>query len=173
MWISLLVVERLHGSITMINTIMLGVGIGMAIPCAVLSFVKPTNRCIYYLAIVALIAFVLVQIIIELLFHFNDNTVLDTSLWVAYCIMYVCITASQEVFLTSSLAQMVSSKYQVFADGVRLTVYRLGAVLTLAISALIFDYMIVVSPVHISFMLMCLGLLVWRGKMLSEPVIVI
>ena len=87
--------------------------------------------------------------------------------------MYAFIVIAQEVFPVATLAKMVSSTHQVFADTVRLTVYRLGALLAMASSALVFQDLDVVAPIHGLIMVLLCFLLLIRRKSFQEPEIVI
>ena len=79
----------------------------------------------------------------------------------------------EEVFLTSTLAQLISSKYQVFADGIRLSFYRLGAVVALSASPLIFERMNIVTIVHVCIAIVCFVLLIMRRETFSNPTILV
>ena len=173
MWLPLIVIEKMHWTITTLGFIHIGLGITCIMPCLFFICYNPSNKMVFCIVLSAELGLILIHLIFVVLFHYSNNLFLNIVLWITYCVLYLPSMVVDEVFLVATLAQMVSSKYQVFADGIRLTVYRMGGIVALSISALIFDRMIIVTMVHIGITLWCLVLLIVRRETLRNPTIVI
>ena len=174
MWLSLIVIEKLEWTVTATNLVMTGTSICSLIPCIVMARWTISNKHLFYVAVFSQFAMVLMYIIVEIFFHrVTDNVAVNVFLWSIFDILYASLVIVEEVFLVGTLAKMVSSDHQVFADGVRLTVYRLGAITALSSSALIFEQMDVVAPIHVCIVVVLTICMVMRRRQLKNPVIVI
>ena len=172
-WLPIMVVDKLHWSINTVGIIHIGIGIFSLILCIFFMCYPISNKFLFCIAVLALPAVVMVQLIFTVMFHYNKNFILNIFLWIIFCTMYIFIAAVEEVFLVSTLARMVSSKYQVFADGFRLTLFRMGGVVAFSTSPLIFDKMDIVSYIHISVIMVFLVILIIRRESFKHPTIVI
>lgn len=75
--------------------------------------------------------------------------------------------------LVGILAQLVSSRHQTFADGMRLTFFRTGAVVGFVIYSMIFHWLNVVSLLHIAILMILLVVTVVRRNVLRDPRIIV
>ena len=174
MWLSLIVVEKLHWTLTATNMIMTGTSVSALIPCLIISRWPISNAQLLYVAVCSQFALIVMYIITEIFFHrLTEDFAVNVLLWVVWVTMYAFLVVVEEVFLVGTLAKMVSSEHQVFADGVRLTVYRLGAITALSSSALVFEYMDVVAPMHGCVVVVLAALLVVRRERFKNPKVVI
>ena len=87
--------------------------------------------------------------------------------------MYTILVVGDEVFITGALAQMVSSKYQTYIDGIRLAFYRMGAVVGFAVSTLEYQRMDITSGLHLFIILVSIIILLTRSSVMKNPKIVI
>ena len=174
MWRPLIVIEKMHWTIYSLGFVYIGQGVSCVLPCLFFIFGCTTsNKFIFYVAVLTQPALIFIHVIFIVLFDYNTNLYLNISLWIMYCVLYIPNIVVEEIFLVGALAQMVSSKYQVFADGIRLTAYRMGGITALSMSALIFDRMNIVATVHVGIILLCFVLLIIRRETLKNPTIVI
>ena len=173
MWFSLLIVEKLKWSITAMNDIMLGQGLALMFPCALLMCLSVSNKFVYYIAVGGQIAFIFMEGITLVFFNYNQHFILNILLWVIFSCLYTFQIIVEEVFLVTTLAQMVSSRYQIFADVVRLTVFRMAAVTAMATSAMLFESINIVASIQICMIISGLVLLITRRDSLKDPSIII
>lgn len=82
--------------------------------------------------------------------------------------MVVFVVIADEVFFVGVLAQMVSSEYQIFADGVRLTAYRIAGGIAFYAASYTLDNMFISSGVHIFLIFVSITLLIIRRRTLQN-----
>lgn len=169
MWNPILIVEKMKWSVTVLGWILMGMGTMAMITCLFFLCFYVSNKFIFYSAVFLPIALISLQIITTAFYYHQGNLVFYILLWITYCFLYTFVIAAQEVILVTVIAKLVSSRYQVVADGLRLTMYRCGGVSALSVSAFIYKRMDIVSVIHITLMGLCLILLLLRRKTLGNP----
>ena len=113
------------------------------------------------------------ELIFIVLSNYNKNQVFDYIAWTVFSLLYAFLVVMEEVFLVGCLAKMVNSNIQTFADSIRLTMYRLGALIALLTSALLFQWIEVVGFVHITVIVIGFTLMLIRRKAFMNPTIII
>lgn len=81
--------------------------------------------------------------------YFNANFALDAILASLYCIFFAVSLITEYVFFVNATALLVSSEVQAFAEGVRASFSRFGALTSLLLSPLTFQYLEYVSIVYL------------------------
>ena len=173
LWIPLLILEKLKWPSVTVNLVFVGFGIASLVPLSIVLVAEVTNELMYYVALTSQVAMVLIDVINLVLFEYNKDQILDVCLWVVFCVLSSILILTQEIFLVSVMAQMVGSRYQVLADGIRLTFFRIGSGIALSTSVLIFEYLKDAVPINIGLVLISLILLIVRRKILMDSHIII
>ena len=173
LWKPLLIIEKMGWSNTALNVVVLGEGISCVIPCIILIRYNISDKYMYFIVAGCMLSFGYMEIMYMWLSYFSDILILDVFLWVIFCVLDTFLLIVEEVFLVGCLANMVGSSIQVFSDGVRLTMYRLGSLLALTTSALVFDQILIVGSVHLFIIAVCLVGLYIRRKSFSNQRILI
>ena len=87
--------------------------------------------------------------------------------------MYALLIVMGEVFLVSCLARIVDSNIQAFVDSVRLSAYHYGLLIVLLTAPLIFRWIHIAGPIHLSVILLAFVLLLTGRKFFMNPEIII
>lgn len=173
MWIPMLVMETMNWSVTALNWIIIGVGVSCTIPCLILAFVTISDKFMYVMAMGCILSLAVMESIFIMLPRFNNNLTFDYLVWSVFCMLYALLVVMEEVFLVGCLAKMVTSSIQTFTDSIRLTMYRLGALVALMTSALVFQWIEIVACVHIVIILIGFIILYVRREGFMNPKIII
>ena len=169
----MLVTDTMGWSASSLSWITIGIGVACVVPCIILTFVTISDRQMYIAAMGCILSLSLMETIFIVLSEYNSNQVFDYIAWTVFSFLYAFLVVMEEVFLVGCLAKMVNSKIQTFADSVRLTMYRLGALIALMTSALIFQWIEMVGFVHIGVILIGFVLMVVRRKSFMHPQVII
>ena len=172
-WMIQLVVNKMKWSVSALNGIAFGRGVSCMLHCMILIFVSISNRQIFHMAIASFLSMVIMTGVYMFMFCYDDNTALDIFLWVIYCLLHGVVTLVEEVFFVGVMAKLVSSSMQTFADSIRLSAYRLGALIAFSTSAFAFSSLAEVGTIHIVIMVALVLLLIARRKTIQNPQIVI
>lgn len=97
----------------------------------------------------------------------------DVCLWAMFCVLFACQIIYEDVFLVNAIAKMVSSKYQTFADSIRLSFSRLGALSGMLSAPFLFKYLTIAGLIVIGIILSGCFILVVRRKTFQNPAIII
>ena len=87
---------------------------------------------------------------------------MNILLWVVFCLCYSNIMILKDIFLGGFLAKMLCSKVQASGDSLRLSCQRVGAMIALLLSPLLYDYMKLVGGVYIGIVLILLVAMIMR-----------
>ena len=173
LWVPLLVIDTMGWSVSMLSWVFIWQGVACVVPCAVLTCVTITDRHMYFIALACVVSLCLMESVFMVLSVYNSNKVLGYVCWLLFAVLYAVLIIMEEVFLVGCLAKMVSSRIQTFADSIRLTMYRLGALIALLTSALIFQWIEIVGWVHIAVIIAGFSLMVIRRETFMNPKIII
>lgn len=172
-WVPLIVIEKLHWSVTSLGWINVAVAICAAGPCMLIFLCRVTSQYMFWIGVCAQICLVIAQVTLVLLRFFDHDNALDILLITLYCLSYLVLGVGEEVYLISTFAQLISSEYQMYAEGCRLIMYRIGGMAGLIMTAPGFRNMRLVSLVHIVIVSLCTVLMVLRRNRLKNPIIVV
>lgn len=157
-----------------INLVSFGYGICSIIFYTVLTLVSPGERGVLSLTKFTMVENMFLMAIFLVWKYFgNSSFVLNVCISVLYCLLFSMTIIMEEVFLINSLAQLVSTDKQSFAEGVRLSCSRVGALASLLASPFLFQYLEYVCPVLIVIMNVFLLILHFNQKWYINPKIII
>ncbi|XP_066922713.1 uncharacterized protein [Clytia hemisphaerica] len=170
LWIPLACIELLNWGKLEINIIVLVNGCA-ALLNIVFIFKPPKQQQLYYLTFAAFGG--IFYLFGAFLFFKLDRTQIfwvDCLIWFFTCFCGSIVFATEELFLVTTLAKIVPSKYLAFAAGIRLAFARSGAALGLFSAAFTFQYLIYFCLViFVVAMLLC-SLVIFRRKHILNPV---
>lgn len=173
MWLPLMVVDVMEMGITELNGIVFGFGCISAIILGIMSFKSFSDKTLYNLSIVCMIALALMELIFVYMRFNHSNNYVNMALWTVWGTFFAIVVIMDEVFLVGVMAKMTSSKVQTFTESLRLSMSRFGALLALLSSASLFQWVEYVCGVGVVVCLLTLVLLVRRRKTLKSPVLCI
>jgi len=169
MWLPLMVVDVMEMGITELNGIVFGFGCSSAVILCFISFKKFSDKTLYNLSIVCMVALACMEFIFIYMRFRHSNVYVNIVLWALWCVIFAVVVVMDEVFLVGVMAKMTSSKVQTFTESLRLAMSRFGALLALMTSALIFEWVEYACAAGILFCIVALVLLIVRRKTLSSP----
>lgn len=172
-WLPLIVIEGLSWSVTTLGWINMTIAINTAGPCLLFFIWSISNKQLYWIGVCGQFCFIVAHVMLVLLRYHDKVYALNVSYVVVYCLTYLALGVGEEVFITSMYAQLISSQYQMFAEGIRFGVYRFGAVMGFVVTAFGFKNMLLVSAVHSVLITLNIIVLVLRRSYLKNPTIVI
>ena len=94
-------------------------------------------------------------------------------MWAVFAIAFALVILMEEVFLVACLANLTSSRVQTFAESVRLSMNRLGALVSLLTAAFLYEWITIVGCVYIGIVLIITICLCMRRNVLKNPSIII
>ena len=141
-----------------INLLNFGYGICSICFFIVLTLANPRPKSVLYLTKFTMFEGMLLMSIFLVWKFYPRSFALNVITSVFYCGLFSMTLLMEEVFLVNTLAQLVSTEKQSFAESVRLACSRVGALLSLLLSPLLFEYLEFVCPVNIVILIV---LLVW------------
>ena len=156
-----------------INLVNFGYGICSIIFFTALTLVSPSQMGVLYLVKCTMLENMILMSIFLVWKFYNGSFVLNVTTSVFYCILFAMTILMEEVFLINALAQLVSTEKQSFAEGVRLACSRTGALASLLISPVLFDYLEYVCPVFITIMIVFLVLLHLNQSWYINPKVIV
>lgn len=173
MWLPLMVVDVMGMGITELNGIVFGFGCISAVILGIMSFKSFSNKTLYYLSIVCMLALAVMELIfIYMRFH-HKNAYVNIVLWIIWGTLFAIVVIMDEVFLVGVMAKMTSSKIQTFTESLRLSMSRFGALLALLSSASLFQWVEYVCCAGVVVCALTLVMLIRRRKTLKAPTICI
>lgn len=167
MWLPMVIIERLHWSVKALGWVNMSVAITSVIPLLLLLRYRIGNYLLYRLGLFSQFSLIVCQSVIVVQYSIQNKTV-NIIMWIIYCFMVVFVVIADEVFFVGVLAQMVSSEYQIFADGVRLTAYRIAGGIAFFAASYTLDNMFISSGVHIFLIFVSITLLIIRRRTLQN-----
>ena len=173
MWLPIMVVDVMEMSITELNGIVFGFGCISAVILGIMSLKSFSDRMLYNLSIVCMIALALMELIFIYMRFRHSQMYVNIVLWIIWGTLFAIVVIMDEVFLVGVMAKMTSSKVQTFSESLRLSMSRFGALLALLTSAALFEWIEYVCGVGVIVSLLTLVILVMRRKTLRAPVICI
>ena len=156
-----------------INMVNFGFGICSIIFFTVLSLLAPNQKNLLYLAKFTFIETMLLVSIFLVWKYYHVSYVLNIVTSVCFCILFSMVILMEEVFFVNTLAQLVSTNKQSFAEGIRLAFSRFGALLSLLVSPMLFGYLEFVCPVIILILIVFLIWLHFNQESYINPKIII
>ena len=173
MWLPLMVVDVMEMGITELNGIVFGFGCISAVILGIMSFKSFSNKTLYYLSIVCMIALAVMELIFIYMRFYHRNAYVNIVLWVVWGTLFAIVVIMDEVFLVGVMAKMTSSKIQTFTESLRLSMSRFGALLALLSSASLFQWVEYVCCAGVVVCLLTMVMLIRRRKTLKSPTICI
>ncbi|XP_066924052.1 uncharacterized protein [Clytia hemisphaerica] len=173
MWLPIMVVDVMEMSITELNGIVFGFGCISAVILGIMSLKSFSDRMLYNLSIICMIALALMELIFIYMRFRHSQMYINIVLWIIWGTLFAIVVIMDEVFLVGVMAKMTSSKVQTFSESLRLSMSRFGALLALLTSAALFEWIEYVCGVGVIVSLLTLVILIKRRKSLRAPVICI
>ena len=172
-WLPFLIIDRMHWTVTQMNLIIFGSAIAIILLSCFITWKPPTPKVTYIFAITSVALLIIVFLTFMVLFVWNNDFTLGVVMWTICILTFPMLPVSEAIFLICSLAKMVSSEYQTFSEGVRISMSNIGALIALYTSALIFQWIVFVGLVHIMFIFVLVIVMLMRRSSLSKPIIVV
>ncbi|XP_057289463.1 uncharacterized protein LOC130612180 [Hydractinia symbiolongicarpus] len=173
MWLPMLVVDVMNWSITELNIIVLCGAITCFISMFYFSWRTPSDGVLFILAVLSTIFLTVLIGVLTFLYFYHSRLSINIFMWVVYDIGFGILIILEEIFFIGCLAKMVSSRIQTYAESVRLSMSRLGALTGLLTSATLFEWMKVVGPIYMAMSLLLACLIILRRKRLQRPTLLI
>ena len=173
MWLPLMVVDVMEMGIVELNGIVFGFGCISAVILCIMSFKTFSDKTLYNLSIVCMVALACMEFIFIYMRFRHSNLYVNMTLWTVWGVFFAIVVIMDEVFLVGVMAKMTSSKVQTFTESLRLAMSRFGALLALLTSAVLFQWVEYACAVGVLVCIVTLVLLVRRKKTLSSPSICI
>ena len=156
-----------------INLVNFGYGICSIIFFIILYFVSPSQMGVLYLTKVTMVENMALVSIFMVWKLYNASFELNVGMSVLYCFFFAMTILMEEVFLINALAQLVSTDKQSFAEGVRLSCSRTGALTSLLISPVLFEYLEYVCPVFVTIMIIFLFIFHFNQHWYINPKVIV
>ena len=115
----------------------------------------------------ALMAFMEIFVIVIFKFHYHLPVVVGA--WTLYTIGFAFICLVEEVYLVATMALFVSSNVQSFAESLRQSASRAGAITALVTAGLVFKHLVLVCSLLVVLMLILIGIIIFRWRQLRNP----
>ena len=173
MSISIIVIDDLKWPSSALNAIFLGEAVACILPCFILIWKTFTDIQVFYMAVVGILAYSLIQFCQIVLVVYNGNFITNLVLSVVYCLLFSNVTVIKDVFLGGFFAKMISSKYQSLGEGIRLTVCRVGSLTAFLSAPFALKRIDIIGWIYIGIILFLGILLFARRKTLGDPKIII
>ena len=173
MWLPMLVVNTLQMGVNEL-TVLVSISAILTI-VILLFFTKKTlsDRDMFNLSIVCLIALGVMQFIIVLLKTFHLSYVANMVLLVLWEIMFSMPTLIDDIFTVTFLAKVTSTKFQTFAESFRQCASLAGSMTALLTSAIAFDVSEYVCIGGIVLDVLLVIILIVRRKTFLKPSLII
>ena len=173
MCIPIIVIDDLKWPVSALNAILLGEAVTSLFPCFILIWKTFTDIQVFYMAVVGIFAYSLIQFCQIVLVVYNGNFIANLVVSVVYCLLFSNVMVIKDVFLGGFLAKMISSKYQSRGDSVRLTVCRVGSLTAFLSAPFALKRIDIIGWIYIGIILFLGILLFARRKTLGDPKIII
>ena len=171
--IPIIVVDILKWPVSALNYILLSVGLCSILPCFILIWKTFTDIQVFYMSLVSICAYGVVQVIQIVFVFYSRNFIINVVLSVVFCLLFSNVMIIKDVFLRGFLAKMISSKYQSLGDSVRLTASRIGSITALLSAPFALEQIDIIGWIYIGALLFLGILLLVRRKTLGNPKIII
>ncbi|XP_012561291.2 uncharacterized protein LOC105846782 isoform X1 [Hydra vulgaris] len=153
-WLPLLVIEKMHLSITEMNISFLGSGVFCALSLLLFMWKPLTDKKMILLLLIGLGCFCIISAGFVILSLYPFNKALNVVFCVVYMIGFGVAPIITDVFLINALAKMVNSNVLTFVDGIRSSMFFGGAFLAFASSAFLFDYVEIFGTAFVVVMIL-------------------
>ena len=174
MWWPLLIIDTMHWTVVALNITTFGAATAAVGGCILIIVKTFSDKQIYYMSLCCMLGFIMMEISYIFLKNFHQVSVsVDVCLWAMFCVLFACQIIYEDVFLVNAIAKMVSSKYQTFADSIRLSFSRLGALSGMLSAPFLFKYLTIAGLIIIGIILSGCFILVVRRKTFQNPAIII
>ncbi|XP_066936592.1 uncharacterized protein [Clytia hemisphaerica] len=171
LWIPLACLKLLHWDNLEVNIVLIAEGAVSLIFIVVLIYKEPKDEKLYYLGLISWMCMIILYGIFMFFKLDQGNFIwLDSTLWLVETLCTSVMYMGEELFLIGSLAKMVPSNVQAFAQGVRLIFSRFGAALGLFTAAFTFHRLEYFCPILFGVAILLALLLVVRRKYFCNPV---
>ena len=169
MWLPLLIIDTMDLTIVEMNFIVLGSGSASVAFVLLVIIKKPSDRQVFVLALIAMVAYVLLNIYFITLYIYHGHIAYNIFMCVIFAVSFSVVTIAEEVFLIGCMAKLVSSRIQTISESIRLSMNRIGTVPALLTAALVFQWIYIIGCVYIVICIIFFILLILRRKILSRP----
>ena len=167
--IPIIVVNILKWPVSALNYILLSVGLCSILPCFILIWKTFTDIQVFYMSIVSICAYGVVQVIQIVFVFYSRNFIINVVLSVVYCLLFSNVMIIKDVFLRGFLAKMITSKYQSLGDSARFTASCIGSVLALLSAPFALERFDIIGWIYIGVILFLGILLLGRRKTIGNP----
>ena len=149
-WQPMAAVQYLKWGIFEINFVNFGYGIFSLLVNIIYIIISPNKRSTAYITIVSILSNALIFSIFFIWKKYSLNNTINITLSALFVASFAIALILDEVFLPSTLASLVPSHYQAFAESVRLSFTRFGSMLGLLFAASMFKYLEYICVIYLS-----------------------
>lgn len=172
-WLTLAVLEALQWSVTELTATIFLIGVTCTLMCLFFILKELPHKVNYIIHLVSLWSFTFAGVWFMLLKCYSFSTWFRVFMLTTYAVIFTMQVYIQDIYLVATLAKLVPSDIQSFADGIRLGSSRMGALFALLFSALLFNY---IFPMVICFAVFtdtAFMIYFYRRKILANPVVIV
>ncbi|XP_065651594.1 uncharacterized protein LOC101237375 [Hydra vulgaris] len=172
-WLPLLIIEKMHLSVTEINICFFGVSGICAIILLRIIYRPFSDKNMMIMIILSLVGFCAVSAGYIILSYIPNNKALSIFMSIVYMTCNAGTPIIIDVYFVNTLAKMVNSNVLTFVDSVRSSSFTAGALLAFSFSAFIFDYVAIFGTLYIVIMIVIGILFICRKKHFINPKLLI
>lgn len=169
MWLPLIILDTLKWKLFELNVVIFGTGITCVLACFFLIRFPFSSKYSFVIAVTCLLCFAVMIGTLIVIVRYKSNLIVSVTNWVLFCILFGSQVIIEDVFLVASIAAMVSSRIQTFMDTVRLSASRIGALIALSTSALLYEWMAYVGCAYIFIITLNIFAFSYRRTSLVNP----
>lgn len=169
MWLPLIILDTLKWKLFELNIVIFGTGITCVLACFFLIRFPFSSKYSYIIAVICLLCFAVMIGTLIVIVRYKSNLIVTVTNWVLFCILFGSQVVIEDVFLVACIAGMVSSRIQTFMDTVRLSASRIGALIALSTSALLYEWMAYVGCAYIFIITLNIFAFSYRRTSLVNP----
>ena len=169
MWLPLIILDTLKWKLFELNIVIFGTGISCVLACFFLIRFPFSSKYSYIIAVICLLCFAVMIGTLIVIVRYKSNLIVTVTNWVLFCILFGSQVVIEDVFLVACIAGMVSSRIQTFMDTVRLSASRIGALIALSTSALLYEWMAYVGCAYIFIITLNIFAFSYRRTSLVNP----
>ena len=169
MWLPLIILDTLKWKLFELNVVIFGTGITCVLACFFLIRFPFSSKYSFIIAVTCLLCFAVMIGTLIVIVRYKSNLIVSVTNWVLFCILFGSQVIIEDVFLVACIAAMVSSRIQTFMDTVRLSASRIGALIALSTSALLYEWMAYVGCAYIFIITLNIFAFSYRRTSLVNP----